>query len=332
MPPTRTTRTARTSRTAGSVLTGLLADLLDLALPMTCAACAAPVVRVGPAGVAGPTGPAGWLSCPVCLACRSVVEGAVAGPVRPSPPPAGMPPCAAWGAYAGTLRDLLLAYKERESWGLAGLLGAGLAAAVRVVSPGPGPLVLVPVPATAAAIRTRQGDHVRRLARVAATHLRRNTLPDRDTPVDRDLHPGREGRPVAVRSLVRALPTGVDSTELGAAARAERALSAFAPRAGALARIGAGPGSCAGGVEVVVVDDIVTTGATLGAVAAVLAGCGVGVGGVAVVAATPRRRSVTDGFGFSSGQTADFRRRPFYALGNHSDPRGHPRSASPGTS
>jgi hypothetical protein len=132
--------------------------------------------------------------------------------------------------------------------------------------------------------------------------------------------------------LVRALPTGVDSTELGAAARAERALSAFAPRAGALARIGAGPAACAGGVEVVVVDDIVTTGATLGAVAAVLAGCGVGVGGVAVVAATPRRRSVTDGFGFSSGQTADFRRRPFYALGNHSDPRGHPRSASPGTS
>lgn len=192
-----------------AALTGLLADLLDLTLPMTCAACAAPVTRAGP----------GALGCPVCPPCRAAVDGATAGPVRPVPPPAGLPPCAAWAGYAGTLRDLVLAYKEREAWGLASLLGAGLAAAVRVVSPGPGPLILVPVPATAAAVRARQGDHVLRLARVAATHL------------------GLEGRLIGVRSLVRALPTGLDSTELGAAERARRASSAFAPRAGALSRI-----------------------------------------------------------------------------------------------
>lgn len=314
-------------RAARAALSGLLADLLDLALPMTCAACAAPVTRAGPPGPDGPDSEglagAGWLTCPVCPPCRAAVAGATAGPVRPVPPPAGLPPCAAWSAYAGTLRDLLLAYKEREAWGLAGLLGAGLAAAVRVVSPGPGPLILVPVPATAAAIRTRQGDHVLRLARVAASHL------GQGGPV------GRQGRLVVVRSLVRALPTGADSTELGAAERARRALSAFAPRAGELARIGGGSGpgggGCAGGpVDVVVVDDIVTTGATLAAVAGVLAACGVGVAGAAVVAATPKR-SVTGEFGRGSGETADFPRRQSYALGYHSDPRGHPRSGSPGS-
>jgi predicted amidophosphoribosyltransferase len=283
-----------------AALTGLLADLLDLTLPMTCAACTAPVTRTGQ----GRQDRQGWLSCPVCPPCRAAVDGATAGPVRPVPPPAGLPPCAAWAGYAGTLRDLVLAYKEREAWGLASLLGAGLAAAVRVVSPGPGPLILVPVPATAAAIRARQGDHVLRLARVVATELR------------------LDGRPVVVRSMVRALPTGLDSTELGAAERAARAASAFAPRAGALARLGPGPelagaaGRWADGpVEVVVVDDVVTTGATLAAVAGVLAGCGVGVAGAAAVAATPRRLAVTHGFGCWSGANGGFSGRPVLRSG-----------------
>jgi predicted amidophosphoribosyltransferase len=276
-----------------AALTGLLADLLDLTLPMTCAACTAPVIRTGQ----DRQDRLGWLSCPVCPPCRAAVDGATAGPVRPVPPPAGLPPCAAWAGYAGTLRDLVLAYKEREAWGLASLLGAGLAAAVRVVSPGPGPLILVPVPATAAAIRARQGDHVLRLARVAAAQLR------------------LEGRLIGVQSVVRALPTGLDSTELGAAERAERALSAFAPRAGALARIGMGTNPTNERVEVVVVDDVVTTGATLAAVARVLAGCGVGVAGAAAVAATPRRLAVTHGFGCWSGANGGFSGRPVLRSG-----------------
>jgi predicted amidophosphoribosyltransferase len=273
-----------------TTLTALLADLLDLALPTSCPGCGTSSRDAHPDG---PVRLAG-LACPACPDCRRAVEAARAGPVRPVPAPVGLPPCAALGGYGGTLRELLLSYKERGGWGLTGLLGAGLAASVRVVSPGPGPLILVPVPATAAAIRARQGDHVRRLARVAATHLRHSSPAPGDSG---RLGPGRAGRTVVIRSVVRATGGVPDSTELDAAGRARRAGSAFAPRAGALARIGGGPGLPGGGrgggvVEVVVVDDIVTTGATLAAVARVLAGCGVGVAGAAVVAATPRRWAV----------------------------------------
>jgi predicted amidophosphoribosyltransferase len=243
-----------------------LSELIELAFPATCPGC-------------GATGPA----TPLCPGCHRALAGARAGAVRPLPAPAGLPSCAALGPYRGLLRELLLEYKERGRLGLAGPLGAGLAAAVSVLAPVGAAVVLVPVPATAAAARARHGDHIRRLARRAARALR------------------RAGRPAVVRPAVAALPRLADSAELSAVARAQRAVSAFRARPGPVRRLSRAAGQPpetpatrqAPSVPpfVVVVDDIVTTGSTLAAVSTVLADRGVPVWGAAVLAATQRRRA-----------------------------------------
>lgn len=68
------------------------------------------------------------------------------------------------GAYDGALRTALLAYKERGRRDLAEPLGTLLAQVVVVASG----TVPVPVPCSARTSRARGGDHVLRLARIAA--------------------------------------------------------------------------------------------------------------------------------------------------------------------
>ncbi len=164
------------------------------------------------------------------------------------------------GRYADALRAALLAYKERGRLELAGPLGALLADAV--LATGPGPACLVPIPSSARARRERGGDHVLRLARHAARRC--------DLPVVRALRPTRR---VA------------DSAGLG---RDQRA----ANLAGALDAV---PGD---GRVPVLVDDIVTTGATLREAARALLRAGWPQPVAAVVAATPRD---TPGTGDCSG-------------------------------
>jgi predicted amidophosphoribosyltransferase len=140
--------------------------LTDVLLPSRCAGCTAP-------------------RGPLCTRCRA---GLVRPrPHRPDPDPPGLPPLAVAGAYAGPVRDAVLAYKERCRRDLAGPLGSALAAAVReVVSDRlrPGDVVLlVPVPSAAAVARRRGGQHVDRLAAVAARALRRRGVPAGLTPV-----------------------------------------------------------------------------------------------------------------------------------------------------
>jgi predicted amidophosphoribosyltransferase len=168
------------------------------------------------------------------------------------------------GPYAGALRELLLAYKERGRHGLARPLGDLLA---RVVAEAVGgPVLLVPVPSTARAARARYGDHLTRLTRHAEAGLR------------------RAGRSVVVARPVRAVPRP-DSAGLDSAARAALAAGAFQPRAGGMARLP----SVASGRSVVLLDDIVTTGATLAGLSRILAGGGVRVDAAAVLAGTVRR-------------------------------------------
>jgi predicted amidophosphoribosyltransferase len=110
--------------------------------------------------------------------------------------------------------------------------------------------VLVPIPSSAGARRARGGDHVLRLSR-------------------------RVGRCTSALRLTRAVR---DSAGLDAAARAENLAGAFAARPPRV------PGAAA-----LLVDDIITTGATLRDGARALAHAGWRVAGAAVVAATPLR-------------------------------------------
>jgi predicted amidophosphoribosyltransferase len=172
-------------------------------------------------------------------------------------------------AYDGPVRAMILAYKERGQRVLAGPLAAALAAAVTEGLTGVDrswPLTLVPVPTTAAAVRARHGDHMLALAREAALRL------------------AGTGWTVAVHRPLRALPRP-DSAHLDREERAEAAHSAFAPRAGAVVRLRAGaPDSI-----VIALDDVLTTGSTLAAVARHLAAAGTPVAFAATVAATRLR-------------------------------------------
>ncbi|HEV7207054.1 MAG TPA: phosphoribosyltransferase family protein [Jatrophihabitans sp.] len=170
-------------------------------------------------------------------------------------PGVGLPVFAAL-AYEGPAREALIHYKERGRRDLAAPLGALLAAAVgAAVRPGPGRIVLVPVPSSRVAAAVRGGDHLARLSARAGSRA--------------GLHRAR-----GALTLQRAVR---DSAGLGVSARAENlagAMRAAPPR----------PGRAA-----VLVDDIVTTGATLREGRRALLAAGWPVVGAAVVAATPRR-------------------------------------------
>jgi predicted amidophosphoribosyltransferase len=182
--------------------------------------------------------------------------------------PVGFPPTVAAGAYAGPVRPAVVAFKERGRAELARPLGAALALAVAGVLAGvPEPVrdpVLVPVPSSAAALRERGRDHVRELTRCALAELAAAGLP------------ATEARLLRRRGRVR------DSAGLSAAQRR-------ANLAGSFALVGGPPRG-----TIVLVDDVVTSGATLTEPAAVLAAARRPDDTpvlAAVVAATPRPTS-----------------------------------------
>jgi len=229
----------------------LWGGLADLVLPVECAGC-----RTGRVP----------LRYGVCQRCVGLLERLRPYPTRPTPAPPGLPRCVALGEYGGVLRELLLAYKERGRHGLARPLGVLLAEVVAAAAGAPRPVVLVPVPATAAAVRARHGDHLARLTRHAAVRLR------------------RVGWPVTVARPLWARPRA-DSATLDSAARAAAAVASFGlrrVRIDVLRR--ADPAR-----SVIVVDDIVTTGATLAAVNHLLTRAGRPPEAAAVIAATRRR-------------------------------------------
>lgn len=238
------------------MISALLGELADLVLPGACAGCGAERVR---------------LTYGTCAVCVAELEGLVAHPVAPTPPPPGFPRCAAVGAYSGALRGALLAYKEKGRHRLARPLGTLLAGAVAALAPRGRPVLLVPVPSTAAARRERHGDHMARLTGHAVRRLRAA---------------GFEAE--MVRPL-RALPRA-DSTSLDAAGRHAAAVNSLRiiPRLGNPRRGDAIRGT------LVITDDIVTTGATLAAAVHRLEEADMQVTGAAVLAAT-QLRSITPG-------------------------------------
>lgn len=188
----------------------------------------------------------------LCPPCADALRAAPRR-TRPSPCPPGLPPLAAAADYDGPVRGVLLAHKEHGRLLLVRPLGRALAGAVALLDPPPG-TVLVPVPSAPAAVRARGHDHARRLAREAA---RRGGLTSRPM--------------LAVSRAV------VDQSGLDASARAANVRGALTAR------------SRLDGLVVVLVDDIVTTGATLVEATRALRAAGARVHGAAVVAATLRR-------------------------------------------
>lgn len=217
-----------------------------------------------------------------CVGCSAADAGlcprcarklAYPGRHRPDPCPRGMPRTSVAGAYGGVVRAAILAYKERGRAELLTVLGTALSAAVWHVA-GPGPVLLVPVPSTRAAARRRGGDHVLALAHCASRELR------------------CRGRPAGVLPALRLTRIPRDSAGLGATERARNLRGVFDadPRA-----VGLGTGS-----RLVIVDDLVTTGATIAEAAAAFRRLGVPVLGAAI-AGTARRVPA----GVSGGQRTD---------------------------
>ncbi|MFH0244113.1 ComF family protein [Streptomyces sp. HK10] len=229
-------------------------ELADLVLPADCAGCGLP--RTG-----------------LCARCQGLLRGARPRRVRPDPPPDGLPPVHACLAYADEVRAVLLAHKERGALRLAAPLGVVLAGAVRAAagetaSGGAarrrtgraGTLLLVPVPSARRSVAARGHDPVRRMALAAAGELR------------------RAGRSARVLPVLRQRRTVADQAGLDARQRLANLAGALDTAAGAGRLLTEGP--------VVVVDDLVTTGASLAEAARVLGRAGGGVVGAAVVAAS----------------------------------------------
>lgn len=192
-----------------------------------------------------------------CVACENVALGLCrdcALAVRPEARVVREHPCliAASGNYDGVLRSALIAWKERGRFAVERTLAHLLAAAVLALEADP-PITLVPIPSRPDRRRARGADVIADVARCTAKLLRGIGV---ETRVEPSLGFVRRVR---------------DQAGLSAAARAENLHASLAVR-----RTPSG--------TVVVVDDIVTTGATVGeAVRALQAGY-VRVAGAAVIA------------------------------------------------
>jgi predicted amidophosphoribosyltransferase len=221
---------------------------MDLVLPRPCPGCG---------------GPGPW-----CPGCDATLRGRPRRVRLPEPPPgqpagAGQPPVWALSRYTDPVRSAILAGKERDRRELPPVLGLALGRGLlRLHRLGvvPGPMWLVPAPSRRAAARSRGGDPVVAMVRAAARFA------------------AGQGHPTGVAPCLVTAGAANDSVGLDAAARAANLADRvrWVPTA-------APPD----GVTVLVIDDVLTTGATTAAACRVLRREGVRVGGALVLAAVP---------------------------------------------
>lgn len=253
-------------------------DLLALLWPTECVACGA-VDRD---------------CCRACLNELRCHREPLAGPVLNSTAFASARVrVLAAGEYSGTLRALLVACKHAGRTGFARLLGECLAVPLRRAlgeAPGGGGgmggpgdagagvtglgrdrrVLLVAAPSRSARVRERGYRHVELLVREALRVMRRSRDPTMSMPAS----------PRLLKGALRALPGRVGQVGLRADERRRNAELVAVRLRSRWALVGA---------RVVLVDDVVTTGATVTAAAEALAAAGAQVVGVIALCSVVRR-------------------------------------------
>jgi predicted amidophosphoribosyltransferase len=204
-------------------------------------------------------GVAGRVLCPRCA--LDVLAQADLRPHEPTPPPHGFPPTVTWGGYGGALRRLVVAHKDEDRTDVTDVLAALLGEVVEAVVEELEDPVLVPMPSSPASRRARGREPLLDIARGIRT--------------------GRRVRIAPVLRIVRRVrdQAGLDHVQRRANLAGSMALVPGAERVLA-------------GADVVLVDDVVTTGATLAEAGRALHAVGVpGVRSVraVVMCATARR-------------------------------------------
>ena len=190
----------------------------------------------------------------------------------------GVPPVPVWAvtAYTGPVRDVIVHWKDRGRADLDRLLAPALRAAAACLSPelrrvldeqllgAPGrpPVAVVPVPSSRAARRARGREPVGVLAAAVARGLHDAGVPVRVVPALARRGSGRDQVGLGARARGRNLTGAVRMTRRGSRELGQRS-------------------TC------ILVDDVLTTGATLAAVERALEAHGHDVLGATVLAATP---------------------------------------------
>ncbi|MCC3267966.1 hypothetical protein MUG94_12655 [Arthrobacter gengyunqii] len=189
------------------------------------------------------------------------------------------------GRYAGSLARVLLAYKNHGHTDLASVLRPVLAGALQQAvddveggghgnGPGVPALVLVPVPGTGRA-RRRRGYHPLGLLLSA---LQSGSLLPAGTVLEPLIRPARRsGREVLHPVALLAAVTG---------GRSQKSLGRSGRRRNVYGTMTAGEPGTLAGIRCLVVDDVLTTGATIAEATRALRAAGARVEGAAVMAAT----------------------------------------------
>lgn len=253
-------------RSAALALAG--ADLWAVLLPTACVVC-------------------GSADRSLCRSCERRVRRSCARPYRAeegaqSLPPAedagqaeALLPVLAAGRYAGPLARVILAFKNHGHTDLGAVLGPVLGGVLHqaVRDSGGAGLLLVPVPATRRALR-RRGYHP--LGLLLGTLRVRGLLPAGAgvAPVLRQAAANQEGGDGGLRGAVRS------------PGRSQKSLGRKGRRANVHASMTAGPPGSLAGRRCLVVDDVLTTGATVAEAVRALRSAGARVEAAVVIAAT----------------------------------------------